>query len=200
MPDLETRASDITTVMDAVDWESAHFIGFSEGGLLGQFFAAEHTKAGDVDIAHRVAGSGPIDVVWVPGLVSNLEILWKDGMLGSLYRRLAKFARSIAFDKLGMGLSDGSVGAPTLDERMERAAGSPRAISVPTLVVHTRDDLTIPIDNGRWLAENIPGARFFEMEGSGIEFEDRGEHDLKGVPGSWQLPRDASAGIRQNLI
>jgi pimeloyl-ACP methyl ester carboxylesterase len=60
--------------------------------------------------------------------------------------------------------------------RMERASGSPRtiravldgvahsdvrpaarAISVPTLVIHTRDDLTVPIDNGRWLAENIPG-------------------------------------------
>jgi class 3 adenylate cyclase len=25
------------------------------------------------------------------------------------------------------------------------------------------------------------------VTGSGIEFDDRGEHDLKGVPGSWQL-------------
>ena len=25
------------------------------------------------------------------------------------------------------------------------------------------------------------------VAGSGIEFEDRGEHDLKGVPGSWRL-------------
>jgi class 3 adenylate cyclase len=25
------------------------------------------------------------------------------------------------------------------------------------------------------------------VAGSGIEFEDRGEHELKGVPGSWRL-------------
>jgi hypothetical protein len=27
------------------------------------------------------------------------------------------------------------------------------------------------------------------VAGSGIEFEDRGEHELKGVPGTWQLYR-----------
>jgi hypothetical protein len=52
----------------------------------------QYTQAGDVDIAYRVAGSGPIDLVWVPGLISNLEIDWEDGMLGSLYRRLATFS------------------------------------------------------------------------------------------------------------
>jgi hypothetical protein len=27
------------------------------------------------------------------------------------------------------------------------------------------------------------------VAGSGIEFEDKGEHELKGVPGSWRLFR-----------
>ena len=58
-------------------------------------------------------GDGPIDLVWVPGLISNLEIEWEEHVKGGLYRRLAGFSRLITFDKRGMGLSDRSVGAPT---------------------------------------------------------------------------------------
>jgi len=92
-----------------------------------------YTQAGDVDIAYRVVGDGPIDLVWVPGLISNLEIEWEDHVKGDLYQRLAGFSRLITFDKRGMGLSDRSVGAPTLEERMDDvravmdAVGSERA-------------------------------------------------------------------------
>ncbi|HYN35527.1 MAG TPA: adenylate/guanylate cyclase domain-containing protein, partial [Actinomycetota bacterium] len=39
-------------------------------------------------------------------------------------------------------------------------------IRVPTLVLHRKDDLAVPIDNGRYLAEKIPNARLVELEGS----------------------------------
>ena len=92
-----------------------------------------YAKAGDVNIAYRVVGDGPLDVVWVPGLFSNLEIEWESPVLVRLYRRLASFSRLILFDKRGMGLSDRNVGAPTLEERMDDvravmdAVGSQRA-------------------------------------------------------------------------
>jgi class 3 adenylate cyclase len=98
-----------------------------------QLPAIRYTKAGDVDIAYRVLGSGPLDLVWVPGLISNLDIEWEDHVKTPLYRRLAGFSRLITFDKRGMGLSDRSVGAPTLEERMDDvravmdAVGSERA-------------------------------------------------------------------------
>jgi class 3 adenylate cyclase len=250
-----------------------------------------YARAGEVDIAFRVLGSGPLDVVWVPGLMSNLEIEWEDFVRAPLYRRLASFCRLITFDKRGMGLSDRDVGAPTLEERMddvravmdevgseraaligtseggpmsilfaatypertealvlfgtlarikpdvdyplgnedalyelfrifeegwgtgasvevfahsqrdvesfrevlgriERASGSPRTmramldsfanadvravlpmISSPTLVVHTTDDRVAPIENGRWLADHIEGARFVELAGEHILFD-----------------------------
>lgn len=251
----------------------------------------QYAQADGVDIAYRVLGSDDLDLVWVPGLISNLEIEWEDHAKAPLYRRLAGFSRLITFDKRGMGLSDRSAGAPTLEERMddvravmdavgseraslighseggamsilfaatypertgrlvlfgtmasvraapeypagneptferlhqmldegwgsgisaelfaqslkdhpgfrdllgriERASGSPRTIravidslidtdvraaaktiTVPTLVVHTTDDLAIPIENGRWLADNIPGARFVEMPGEHVVFD-----------------------------
>ena len=33
-----------------------------------------YAKSGDVNIAYQVAGDGPIDVVWVPGWVSHMEV------------------------------------------------------------------------------------------------------------------------------
>jgi class 3 adenylate cyclase len=39
------------------------------------------------------------------------------------------------------------------------------AIRVPTLVLHSTGDVLVPIDEGRAVAELIPGARFVEVEG-----------------------------------
>ena len=75
-----------------------------------------YAKAGGVDIAYRVVGEGPLDLVWVPGLFSTLEVEWENPVL---HRRLASFSRLMMFDKRGMGLSDRNVGAPTLEERMD---------------------------------------------------------------------------------
>jgi pimeloyl-ACP methyl ester carboxylesterase len=38
-------------------------------------------------------------------------------------------------------------------------------IRVPTLVLHARDDGTIPLEAGRSMAARIPGARFVQLEG-----------------------------------
>jgi class 3 adenylate cyclase len=92
-----------------------------------------YAKAGDVSIAYRVVGEGPLDLVWVPGLASNLEIEWQEPFRVRLFERLASFSRLMVFDKRGMGLSDRDVGAPTLEERIEDvqavmdAVGSRRA-------------------------------------------------------------------------
>ncbi|MDZ4825925.1 MAG: adenylate/guanylate cyclase domain-containing protein [Actinomycetota bacterium] len=98
-----------------------------------------YARSGDVHIAYGVEGDGPIDVVFVPGFVSNVEYLFSDeGRTGGKYllRRLATFARVIAFDKRGTGLSDRSTGIAPLDVRMDDvravmdAAGSERAALV----------------------------------------------------------------------
>jgi hypothetical protein len=33
-----------------------------------------YARSGDVNIAYQVSGTGPIDLVWVPGFVSNIEL------------------------------------------------------------------------------------------------------------------------------
>ena len=37
-----------------------------------------YAKSGDVRIAYQVVGNGPIDLVFVPGFISNLEVHWED--------------------------------------------------------------------------------------------------------------------------
>ena len=91
-----------------------------------------YAKSGDVHIAYRVCGSGPRDIVLVPGTVSHVELYWELPASAHLLRRLVSFARVILFDKRGQGLSD-RVAEQTLDERVGdvlavmRAAGSERA-------------------------------------------------------------------------
>ena len=246
-----------------------------------------YAKSGEINIAYQVMGEGPLDLIVVPGWISNVDMHWE--MLGyeAWVRRMTSFCRLIVFDKRGSGLSDRDVGDSTLEERMddlravldavgseraavlgfseggslamlfaasspervqalalfgtfarvaeapdfpeggilsahvdelirtveeewgegktlaglspslanlpaavefmgrfERASLSPRAarthlkwiseidtrnvarsLHVPTLVMHRAEDQLIPVSGGRWLGNNIPGARFLELPG-----------------------------------
>ena len=93
----------------------------------------EYAKSGEVNIAYQAFGEGPLDLVFVPGFISHLELAWEEPYLARFLRRLATFARVIFFDKRGTGLSDPVSQPPGLDERMDDiravmdAAGSERA-------------------------------------------------------------------------
>ena len=92
-----------------------------------------YAKAGMLSIAYQVLGDGPIDLVVVPGWISNIEVFWEDAHVARFFERLSTFTRLILFDKRGTGLSDRSTEAATLEERMDDvravldAVGSSRA-------------------------------------------------------------------------
>ena len=92
------------------------------------------TRAGDVDIAYQVVGSASqLDLVFVPGWVSHLEVMWELPEFARFLDRLAAMGRLILFDKRGTGLSDRVAGMATLEQRADDiaavmdAAGSARA-------------------------------------------------------------------------
>ena len=93
----------------------------------------KYAQSGDVSIAYQVVGSGPLDLLIVPGFISHLEQAWEDPAYSRFLKRLASFSRLIQFDKRGTGLSDRIAGIPTLEERMDDvravmdATGSERA-------------------------------------------------------------------------
>jgi pimeloyl-ACP methyl ester carboxylesterase len=81
----------------------------------------QYARSGDVNIAYQVVGDGPVDLVYVIGWVSNIDLVWEEPSYADFLRRLAKFSRLILFDKRGTGLSDRvSVSdLPTLEQRMD---------------------------------------------------------------------------------
>ncbi|HEY5816701.1 MAG TPA: adenylate/guanylate cyclase domain-containing protein [Solirubrobacterales bacterium] len=72
-----------------------------------------------VSIAYQVHGEGELDLVFVPGFVSHVELLWESPQTARMLRRLASFARVVVFDKRGQGLSDRPAKPPTLEESIE---------------------------------------------------------------------------------
>lgn len=93
-----------------------------------------YALSGQVHIAYAVVGESDRDLVLVPGFVSHLDLEWENPRMASFIRGLASFNRVILFDKRGTGLSDRSVGVPTLEQRMDDvravmdAVGSERAV------------------------------------------------------------------------
>src|SRR3989441_3920300 len=204
-----------------------------------------YAKSRELNIAYQVVGDGPFDLVYVPGWVSNIEMVWTEPNYARVLGRLASFSRLILFDKRGTGLSDrvSNDRLPTLEQRLADvravmdAAGSDRAalfghseggsmsilfaatypqrsialalygsfakrlrsdalsayfrggaspaaaaallrmnsyndvravlsaVRVPTLVLHARGDRDVKVDEGRYVAAHIEGARFLEVAG-----------------------------------
>jgi pimeloyl-ACP methyl ester carboxylesterase len=78
-----------------------------------------YARSGELRIAYQVVGSGPFDLIFVPGFVSNVEMFWERPQWASFLSRLAGFSRLILFDKRGTGLSDRVAGIASLEERMD---------------------------------------------------------------------------------
>jgi pimeloyl-ACP methyl ester carboxylesterase len=78
-----------------------------------------YATSGEVSIAYQVIGSGPPDLILVPGWVSNIEVFWEEPTVARFLQRLASFSRLILFDKRGTGLSDRVGALPDLETRMD---------------------------------------------------------------------------------
>jgi pimeloyl-ACP methyl ester carboxylesterase len=78
-----------------------------------------YARSGDVSIAYQVVGDGPFDLVWTPGALSHLDLMWEDEAKARFHRTLASFSRLITFGKRGTGLSDRVAGIADLETRMD---------------------------------------------------------------------------------
>jgi pimeloyl-ACP methyl ester carboxylesterase len=160
-----------------------------------------YTRSGELNIAYQVIGDGPLDIVYVPGWVSNLDYAWAFPRMVHVFERLSAFARLILFDKRGTGLSDRSVGFPTLEQRMQDvqavmdAVGSRRAALIGTseggnmcmLFAATYPERTAALvlngcfAKGLW-AEDYPWAKTREQV----------EEELAAIARDWGGPFDLS--------
>lgn len=78
-----------------------------------------YARQNGINIAYQVVGDGPVDLVLVPGFVSNVDLYWEDAAWRQILGRLSVGRRLILWDKRGTGQSDPVHRVPTLEERVE---------------------------------------------------------------------------------
>ena len=81
-----------------------------------------YAQSSGAKIAYQVSGTGPPDLVMVPGLVSHLDIQWQQTAYRRFVRALDRGSRLIRLDKRGTGLSDPTRELPTIEERVQDLA------------------------------------------------------------------------------
>jgi pimeloyl-ACP methyl ester carboxylesterase len=171
LPGLDQRMDDLRAVMDAVGLEQGVPFGISEGGPLAALFAATHPQRCRALVLY---GGFARFASWLPteealaSFLGYIEQAWGSG--GSL----PLFAPSLANDPAAqqwmgrferMGASPAGVAALMRMNSQIDISDIVPTISVPTLVMHRTEDVTIHVEGGRYLAQHIPGARYIELPG-----------------------------------
>jgi class 3 adenylate cyclase len=95
--------------------------------------STRYAHSGEASIAYQVTGEGALDLLFLPGWISQIEQLWEAPAMRRFLERLAVFNRLILFDRRGTGLSDRTLEEQTIEQDAEDAlavldaAGSERA-------------------------------------------------------------------------
>lgn len=175
LPDFETRMDDVRAVMDAVGSEEAALYGYSEGGPLCVLFAASYparTRALVLYGTYAKRSDPDDDYPWAPTreererTASELERNWGESFDCSVMVPDADPVMTEWFRRRGRA-SLSPAGARDLILMNSKADVREllRSVHCPTLVFHRTGDLDSQVEEGRYIAERIPGARFVELPG-----------------------------------
>lgn len=176
LPTLEQRMDDVRAVMDAVGSQKAILCGISEGGPMCNLFAATYPERthGLIMIGTYAKRIWDADYPWAPTLEQRErffeEIEQKWGGPVGIYERAPSLAHDSRFREwwatyLRMGASPGAAVALTRMNAEIDVRHILPSIRVPTLILHRTGDRCIKIEEGRYLAQRIPTARFVELPG-----------------------------------
>lgn len=95
----------------------------------------QYAQSGDLSIAYQVVGDGPIDILFVPGFVSNVELMWERPSFAHSFGRMASIGRFVVFDKRGTGCSDRTLGTGSSEDRMDDLRAVADAAGIESAVV-----------------------------------------------------------------
>jgi pimeloyl-ACP methyl ester carboxylesterase len=175
---LEQRMDDVRAVMDAAGSQRAAIFGISEGGPMSILFAATYPERTSALIMYGAYAKrawaedypfGWRDEEWVAffdnvenhwGTTRGLDLnIWAPSVAHDehVWEDVAKYMRSAA--------SPGAVRAVMQMNREIDVRHVLPSIRVPTLITHRIGDRNISIQQARYMAERIPGARLVELPG-----------------------------------
>ena len=176
LPTLEQRMDDVRAVLEAAGSERAALFGASEGGNMSVLFSATYPERVRALVLAGIYAKrlwSP-DYPWAPtpekrerehqaierdwaGDMDVAELAPRAAADPELMRRISTFFRRSASPGAAVALN-------RMNTEIDTRAVLP-AISAPTLVLHRRDDLNVKVEEARWIARQIPGARYVELPG-----------------------------------
>jgi class 3 adenylate cyclase/dienelactone hydrolase len=176
LPDFETRMDDVRAVMDAAGSDRAALFGYSEGGALCVLFAAtypDRTRALVLYGSYANRSHPDPDYPWAPtwdqrvAIARELEETWGENVDLSVMMPNADDAMKEWSRRRGRAaLSPAAARDLILMNSQADVRQVLPAVQCPTLVLHRAGDLDSRLDEGRYIASHIPGARFVELSGN----------------------------------
>jgi pimeloyl-ACP methyl ester carboxylesterase len=175
-PTLEERMDDVRAVLDAAGWERAVIWGVSEGGPMAMMFAATYPLRVDALILYgtfaRFSRADDYPHGYPPESnarwLATVESTWGTGTLSRFFvpSKMADAAtmRNLArLERLAMSPGTARKLFTLLTQTDVRHVLS--AIRVPTLILHRVGDQPVKVENARYLARRIDGAKYVELDG-----------------------------------
>jgi class 3 adenylate cyclase len=169
-PILEQQAADLRAVADAAGMERPALLMVSGATSMGAMFAATQPDRASALVLFGAApaGGGILDPATHEAVLDEIENSWGQGRMLAVYsprnvdnerfrRWFGRYERNAVSPGAARQLVDLGLTIDLTDVLP--------SIQAPTLVLHRTDDRTVPIANGRRVAELIPGARFMEFAG-----------------------------------
>lgn len=177
LPTLEERMDDVRAVMDAVDSERAALFGYSEGGPMAILFAATYRSrtTGLICYGTYAKRQWAVDYPWAPTSEKRqewFEMLEKNwGSVTDLNELAPSVAHDPVFRKwwssfLRRSASPSAVLALGRMNTLIDIRDLLPTVRVPTLILHRDGDRDAQLEEGRYIASQIPGARFIQLEGN----------------------------------
>jgi pimeloyl-ACP methyl ester carboxylesterase/class 3 adenylate cyclase len=106
-----------------------------QGLRLGSMPETQYAQSGELSIAYQCVGDGPLDLLFIPGFVSNVELMWDIPKWADLFTRFSELGRFVFFDKRGTGCSDRTLGTGSAEDRMDDARAVADAAGIEQAVV-----------------------------------------------------------------
>jgi pimeloyl-ACP methyl ester carboxylesterase len=219
LPTLEQRMEDVHAVMDAVGSERAALVGISEGGPMCSLFAATYPEK---TLALTMIGTyakriWAEDYPWAPTAEERekfYELLRRDwGKPIGIEDRAPSKANDETFRNwwasyLRSGASPGAAIALTKMNADIDVRNVLPTIQVPTLVIHRSGDVCLKVEEGRFVASQIPGAKYVELGGidhlpfvgEQTEILDEIEEFLTGVRHAPEYDRVLATVLRLDVV
>jgi pimeloyl-ACP methyl ester carboxylesterase len=174
LPTLEERMDDVRAVMDAAGSERAAIFGSSEGGLMSVLFSATSPERIEalITLAIYATRLRSPDYPWAPkpearaAEIEEIERTWGGEMdISNLAPSADEAFKRRAVAYLRRSASPGAaVALLRMNSQIDVREVLP-TIRVPTLVLQRVDDRDVNVEEGRWIARQIPGAKYVELPG-----------------------------------